>query len=187
MAVQIIKPAIDAIVAALNQSAPNGFNALLASFWSTYGITGTAYVIDFSDTSQNFFRDNYGILDLYDDESITLPAVCVYEGGDEQTNEVVTSTFSGSMVATVEHHLVWPSGGTGVRTFYKLRNAVHDSMWNCFNSQVPQPAFLGTGIRYNGRIRMDPPGPIISPEDDDEETGDILQSVRFHVMFDLNT
>ena len=183
MSVSILKTAADAIVSVLADPT-NGFNAQLATLWMDQNVPGQAWEIDWSDDSANFYRSRLSITDLYQDEQMTLPAVTLWEAGDQNTNEVVTSTFSGPMAFIVEQHIVVPAGS--IRNFEKVRYAVHDAMFNCFNSTVPQTAFLRANITYNGRLMMLQPGQIISPTDEQgQDMGDLLQSIQFRLDFDI--
>src|SRR5581483_8404728 len=102
MPVPIIKQASDAIVQALADR-KTGFNVQLQAFFSEYGLNMDPWSIDWADDSANFFKSEFGILDLWTTNSAEVPACCLYEGGDAWNGLVVSATFAGPMSFVIEH------------------------------------------------------------------------------------
>jgi len=182
----VLAVASDAITA-LNADGDNGFNPLLIKACANYNID--PFQIDFTDNSSNFFRSRFGILDLYETDEASLPAVTLYESGDENTNEEIFAIFSGPVHFTQEVHLVWEA--PNAKGFERLRYAVHDTILNLFNGDFAQSIFQtaygaaasGACLVFNGRIGMQRPAPMVFVA----ESGVWLQTLEFPILLRANT
>ncbi len=136
----------------------NGFNAALIQAAADNGVN--AFEIDFSRKSRNFFKSNFGILDLLENDGADLPAICLYEDGDENVNLLTSNIFSGTLRWRIDVHLSW-SNNDMAQDLDGLRYAVHDALVNVVNSEAAMEIWqTTTGLAFNGGVGLGGLGPL---------------------------
>lgn len=139
---------VDAVYSRL--SASNGFNAGMAAQTLVYGLPPDFFIIDWSETSQNFYFDQIDTELLEKSGTIKYPFASLYIYETIQTNDQKFTQFSGVVRCIFEVNLSWtPIRGTQNREAFS--SCVEDVVFDVINRVDNQN--WGKPLVYNGLIQ----------------------------------
>ena len=142
-----------------------GFNTNFGAALDNYGVDPHAinwHGIEWTGNTTNFLygRVSAAFIDQLSGK-LDYPILTIDTAAGRHTNEVISATFSGSVVAIIELHLGWSSSDV-LQDFASYADAADDAMFATINNLEAQN--YGAGILYNGRMSfqrgaIEPGGP----------------------------
>jgi hypothetical protein len=123
-----------------------GLNPYLAEAATEYEVD--PFEIDFSDTSDNFYKSNINPRQMPDITDFDFPILCVYASKGENTgSRAISAAFDGEVLVCVDVHLSW-DGLASLRDFESRLDAVEAALVSSLNIQLHPEGLAYTSYAF---------------------------------------